>query len=168
VSPHSTEESDGTWGIKLSPLEHLEKLAALVPPPQVHQVRDGGGLAAPSKRRGAIIPDSAPAGCHGGISPDLASLEWGATAQAGSCPRHGSLPPVSVRRLADHRALTYWPIISRIVHDLQLAADPPLLAPARWEPVRVAWVSASSADSERGFGSEAGAKPVHMTLAHRD
>ena len=34
--------SDGTTGIPLSPLELLEKLAALVPPPRVHQVRYGG------------------------------------------------------------------------------------------------------------------------------
>ena len=48
--------SDGTTGIKLSPLERLEKLATLVPPPRVHQVRYGGCLAPPSKLRGAIIP----------------------------------------------------------------------------------------------------------------
>jgi hypothetical protein len=40
--------SDDTMGIKLSPLELLEKLAAWVPPPRVHQVRDGSCLAAPS------------------------------------------------------------------------------------------------------------------------
>jgi hypothetical protein len=34
--------SDGTTGIKLSPLERLEKLAALVPLPRLHLVRDGG------------------------------------------------------------------------------------------------------------------------------
>jgi hypothetical protein len=34
--------SDGTTGIKLSPLERLEKLAALVPLPRLHLVRDAG------------------------------------------------------------------------------------------------------------------------------
>jgi Putative transposase len=34
--------SDGTTGIKLSPLELLEKLAALVPLPRVHLGRSGG------------------------------------------------------------------------------------------------------------------------------
>jgi hypothetical protein len=38
---------DGTTGIKLSPLELLEKLAALVPLPRVHLVRYGGCLAPP-------------------------------------------------------------------------------------------------------------------------
>ena len=37
--------SDGTTGIILSPLELLEKLAALVPLPRVHLVRYAGCLA---------------------------------------------------------------------------------------------------------------------------
>ena len=41
--------SDGTTGIKLSPLELLEKLAAWVPPPRVHPVRYAGCLAAHRK-----------------------------------------------------------------------------------------------------------------------
>jgi hypothetical protein len=48
--------SDGTTGIKLSPLELLEKLAALVPLPRAHLVRYSGCLAPHSKLRSAIIP----------------------------------------------------------------------------------------------------------------
>ncbi len=48
--------SDGTTGIKLSPLELLEKLAVIVPLPRVHLVRYGGCLAPHSKLRAAIIP----------------------------------------------------------------------------------------------------------------
>jgi hypothetical protein len=48
--------SDGTTGIRLSPLELLEKLAALVPLPRVHLVRYGGCLASHSHLRGSIIP----------------------------------------------------------------------------------------------------------------
>src|SRR4029453_1601834 len=48
--------SDGTTGIRLAPLELLEKLAALVPLPHVHLVRYGGCLAPHSHLRGAIIP----------------------------------------------------------------------------------------------------------------
>ena len=50
--------SDGTMGIKLFPLELLEKLAALVPPPRVHPVRYAGGLAAHRKWRGTLTPTS--------------------------------------------------------------------------------------------------------------
>jgi Putative transposase len=48
--------SDGTTGIKLSPLELLEKLAALVPLPRGHLVRYAGCLAPHSTLRKAIIP----------------------------------------------------------------------------------------------------------------
>ena len=41
--------SDGTTGIKLSPLELLEKISALVPLPRAHLVRYGGCLAPYSK-----------------------------------------------------------------------------------------------------------------------
>jgi hypothetical protein len=46
--------SDGTTGIKLSPLELLEKLAAFVPLPCAHLVRYGGCLAPHSKLLAAI------------------------------------------------------------------------------------------------------------------
>ena len=48
--------SDGTTGIRISPLELLEKLAALVPLPRLHLVRYGGCLAPHSRLHGAIIP----------------------------------------------------------------------------------------------------------------
>jgi hypothetical protein len=48
--------SDGTTGIRLAPLELLEKLAALVPLPRVHLVRYGSCLAPHSTLREAIIP----------------------------------------------------------------------------------------------------------------
>jgi hypothetical protein len=48
--------SDGTTGITLSPLELLEKLAAIVPLSWAHLVRYGGCLAPHSKLRDAIIP----------------------------------------------------------------------------------------------------------------
>ncbi len=50
--------SDGTTGIRLSPVELLEKLATLVPLPRMHLVRYGGCLAPHSHLRGAIIPTS--------------------------------------------------------------------------------------------------------------
>ena len=48
--------SDGTTGIRLSPVALLEKRAALVPLPRVHLVPYGGCLAPHSHLRGAIIP----------------------------------------------------------------------------------------------------------------
>ena len=63
--------SDGTRGIKLSPLELLEKLAALVPPPRVHQVRYAGGLAAHRNLRGAITPTPRQQGIETETRPDV-------------------------------------------------------------------------------------------------
>jgi hypothetical protein len=56
ISTFTHPWSDGTTGIRLSPVELLEKLAALVPLPRVHLVRYGGCLALYSHLRGAIIP----------------------------------------------------------------------------------------------------------------
>jgi Putative transposase len=76
--------SDGTTGIKLSPLELLEKLAALVPLPRVHLVRYAGCLAPHSTLCDAIIPTPRQQGVDGEEkktetrlctkTPDLAGL----------------------------------------------------------------------------------------------
>src|SRR5438309_5864484 len=57
--------SDGTTGIRLSPVELLEKLAALVPLPHVHLVRYGGCLAPHSHLRHAIMPTPRQQGMDG-------------------------------------------------------------------------------------------------------
>jgi len=67
--------SDGTTGIRLSPMERLEKLAALVPLPRVHLVRYGGCLAPHSRLRGAIIPTPRQQGLED-EETDTASPRW--------------------------------------------------------------------------------------------
>jgi len=57
--------SDGTTGIQLSPLELLEKLAAIVPLPRVHLVRYAGCLAPHSTLRATIIPTPRQQGVDG-------------------------------------------------------------------------------------------------------
>jgi hypothetical protein len=57
--------SDGTTGIKLSPLELLEKLAAIVLLPRVHLVRYGGCSAPHGTLRAAIIPTPRQQGVDG-------------------------------------------------------------------------------------------------------
>jgi len=51
-----TPWSDGTTAILLSPLELVEKISALVPPPGRHLVRYHGILAPHSKRREKVVP----------------------------------------------------------------------------------------------------------------
>lgn len=53
--------SDGTTHVVFSPLEFMEKLAALVPPPRIHLTRFHGILAPHSKWRGFVVPEKATA-----------------------------------------------------------------------------------------------------------
>src|SRR5215470_18996470 len=68
--------SDGTTGIRLSPLELVEKLAALVPLPRMHLVRDSGCLAPHSHLRGAIIPTPRQQGREDEAATDTGSPRW--------------------------------------------------------------------------------------------
>jgi hypothetical protein len=133
--------SDGTRGIQLSPLERLEKLAALVPPPRVHPVRYAGGLAAHSNLRGAITPTLRQQGIEVQTSP--ASSRWG---WAGLLKRVFSIdlercPRCHQGALRIIAAITSGPVIRRILSHLKLAADPAPLTPARLEQGRFVWTS---------------------------
>jgi hypothetical protein len=77
---------DGTTGIKLSPLERLEKLAARVPPPRVHPVRYGGCLAPHRKLRAAITPTPRQQGMQEEASPVSARWGWARFCLSGSWP----------------------------------------------------------------------------------
>lgn len=132
--------SDGTTGIKLSPLELLEKLAAWVPPPRVHQVRYGGCLAAHSKLRSAITPTSRQQGIESVASPASSRFGWARLLKRvfidmERCPRchQGALRLIA--------AITEPPVIRRILTHLKLAADPPPIAPARLAQEQFAWAS---------------------------
>jgi hypothetical protein len=124
--------SDGTTGIKLSPLELLEKLAAIVPQPRAHLVRYGGCLAPHSKLRAAIIPTPRQQGVDGNET-ETGTPYWNWAKLLGrafdldmvTCPfcRRGSLRIIA--------AITHDSIITRIQRHLQLASVPPPIAPAR-------------------------------------
>ena len=47
---------DGTTHIKMSPLEFMQRLAALVPRPRLHLIRFHGVLAPNARLRAAIVP----------------------------------------------------------------------------------------------------------------
>jgi hypothetical protein len=121
-----------------APLELLEKLAALVPPPRVHQVRYAGCLAAHSKLRGAITPTPRQQGIETEASPVASRWAWARllkrvfSLDLERCPR---CPSGRLRIIA---AITCRPVIRRILCHLKLAADPPPLAAARLEPGRFA------------------------------
>ena len=134
--------SDGTTGITLSPLEFLEKLAAIVPLPRVHLVRYAGCLAPHSQLRGAIIPTPRQQGVDEDDT-DTGTPRWSWARLLGrvfdlamdTCPlcRHGSL-----RIMA---AITQEAVITWILRHLKLAAVPPPIAPARSRQETFDWVA---------------------------
>jgi len=124
--------SDGTTGMRLSPLELLEKLAALVPLPRVHLVRYGECLAPHCHLRGALIPTPRQQGVDEEAT-DTVSPHWSwvrllkrvFALDMARCPwcQQGAL-----RILA---TITQGEIITKILRHLKLTADPPPVAPAR-------------------------------------
>ena len=160
--------SDGTPGITLSPLELLEKLAALVPLPRVHLVRYGGCLAPHSRLRGAITPPSRQQGVEGDDAP-TESPRWSwarllkrvfaldlATCLPPLCGRREALraAPSQTRQpcalpfchqgaLRILAAITQAEVMRKILRHLKRAADPPPLAPARARQATFDWVASA-------------------------
>ncbi len=124
--------SDGTTGMRLSPLALLEKLAALVPLPHVPLGRYGGCLAPHSHLRGAIRPTPRQQGMVG-EEAKTGTPYWHWAKLLGRvfgldmapCPfcRRGALRIIAV--------ITQESVITRILRHLQLASVPPPIAPAR-------------------------------------
>jgi Putative transposase len=130
--------SEGTRGIRLSPLERFEQLAALVPPPRVHPGRYAGGLAAHRQLRGAMTPTLRQPGIE--VQPRPASSRWVWARRLNRVLSidlergpHGH--PGALRLIA---ALTSGAVLRRLLSPLQRAPDPPPLTPARLEPGRFA------------------------------
>jgi hypothetical protein len=135
--------SDGTTGITLSPLELLEKLAALVPLPRIHLVRYGGCLAPHSSLRRAITPTPR----QQGIDEPEASTESHRWSWARLLKRVFALdmarcpwcPQGALRIIA---AITQGEVIRQILRHLKRAVDPPLITPARVRQEAFVWSSA--------------------------
>jgi hypothetical protein len=137
--------SDGTTGITLSPLELLEKLAALVPLPRAHLVRYAGCLAPHSKLRAAIIPTPRQQGVDG-EQTKTGTPYWDWARLLGrvfDLDMATCLPPLRGRRepcdlpfcrrgsLRIIATFTLESVITRILRHLKLASVPPPIVPAR-------------------------------------
>ena len=152
--------SDGTRGIRLAPLELLEKLAALVPVPRVHLVRYAGCLAPHSPLRGAIRPPLRQQGLDGAEThPATPYWPWARLLgrvfglEMRPCPlcRRGSLHLIAV--------ITQEAVRTRILRHLQLASLPPPLAPARGRQETCAFDEAHN--PWRGPIGDGCAEPAH-------
>ena len=130
--------SDGTTGIKLSPLELLEKLAALVPLPRLHQVRYGGCLAPHSHLRAAIIPTPRQQGLE---APEDRSPSpnwtWARLLKRVFAIDMARCPVCQQGRLRIIAAIMERSVIQKILRHVKLAVDPPPIAPA--QQVAFAW-----------------------------
>jgi hypothetical protein len=124
--------SDGTIGIRLSPLELLEKLAVLVPLPRQHQVRYGGCLAPHSHLRAAIIPTARQQGLE--ASDDQSPSphwSWARLLKRVFAIDMERCPVCQQGRLRIIAAITEGHVIQKILRHLKLAVDPPPIAPAQ-------------------------------------
>jgi len=124
-------------GIRLSPLELLEKLVALVPLPHVHLVRYGGCVAPHNHLRGAIIPTRRQHGLDEPVAcPTSPRWSWARLLQRvfaldmARCPwcQQGMLRIIAV--------ITQGEVISKILHHLKLSADPPRLVKKLMRPCK--------------------------------
>jgi hypothetical protein len=133
--------SDGTTGIRLAPLELLEKLAALVPLPHVHLVRYGGCLAPHSHLRGSVIPTPRQQGVDTETDTRSPCWSWARllhrvfALDMAHCPfcQRGTLRLIAV--------ITQGAVIRKILRHLKRAADPPPIAPARSRQATCDWVA---------------------------
>jgi hypothetical protein len=134
--------SDGMTGITLSPVELLEKLAALVPLPRVHLARYGGCLAPHSLVRGAIIPTPRQQGVDGRhITTESSHRSWARLLQRVFALDMTRYPFCQRGALWIIAAITHEAVITRILRHLNLASVPPPLAPARSRQETFDWVA---------------------------
>jgi Putative transposase/Transposase zinc-binding domain len=135
--------SDGTTGIRLAPMELVEKLAALVPLPRMPLVRSGGCLAPHSHLRGAIIPTPRQQGMDEEAT-DTGAPRWSwarllkrvFARDMTRCPwcQRGALRIIAAIRQGE--------VIRKSLRHLKRAAAPPAIAPARVRQEAFAWSSA--------------------------
>ena len=134
--------SDETTGIRLSPVELLEELAALVPLPRVPLVRYGGCLAPHSHLRGSVTPTPRQQGMEE-QEATITSPHWSwarllhrvFALDMVHCPlcQRGVLRLIAV--------ITQGEVIRTILRHLKRAADPPSITPARTRQAACDWVA---------------------------
>ena len=135
---------DGTTALSFTPMELMEKLAALVPPPRVHLVRYSGILAPHDRHRALVVPKPpdnpsptrGPNSAHDENESETSKrrrFSWAKllarvfTIDVETCTSCGG----TLRIIA---AITERSVIQKILNHLHLPAKPPAPAPARPPP----------------------------------
>jgi|JI10StandDraft_1071094.scaffolds.fasta_scaffold479221_1 hypothetical protein len=141
---------DGTTHLVMSPLEFMQRLAALVPRPRLHLIRFHGVLAPNAKLRALVVPQvvpqesepaaqqAKPAECEARCSRHQpVRLSWARLLKRvfdldlEHCPNCGG----ELRIIA---AILEQPVIEKILMHLGLQARAPPRAPARGQALRAA------------------------------
>jgi len=129
-----TPWDDGTTHLILSPMELIEKLAALVPPPRVNLVRYHGILAPHAKNRDKIVPKRPDEEeLHKTRGQSKNRLLWSALL-ARTFGLNLELCPNCGKKMRIVAALTDRDSVRRYLEGVGLSADIPSLAPARAPP----------------------------------
>ncbi|OFZ81150.1 MAG: hypothetical protein A2583_04445 [Bdellovibrionales bacterium RIFOXYD1_FULL_53_11] len=125
--------SDGSTHVIFEPLELIEKLAALVPPPRANLVRYHGVLAPRYSHRRSIVPSVDMDDEHARVFSESRRLEWSAllkrvfdidVLKCSSCG--GKLKVISM--------ITQKKVIRPFLESMKLPAEPPVLMLARPPP----------------------------------
>jgi hypothetical protein len=137
---------DGTTHLMMSPLEFMQRLAALVPRPRLHLIRFHGVLAPNAKLRAQVVPqepvelDQAvqPAACEASCAHHRpVRLSWARLLMRvfdldlEHCPNCGG-------ELKIIAAILETPVIEKILTHLGLQARAPPRAPARGQALQAA------------------------------
>jgi hypothetical protein len=135
---------DGTAAIKMSPMELMEKLAALVPRPRIHLTRYHGVLGPHDKHRKLVIPKMpTPA-------PSIAMAEGAASDKSTREPKRiswarllkrvfnidVSICPKCTKQMRIIAAIEDPNVIKKILDHLGRPSAPPRLHPARGPPIQ--------------------------------
>jgi hypothetical protein len=137
---------DGTTHLVMSPLEFMQRLAALVPRPRLHLIRFHGVLAPNAKLRALVVPQGAeapaqaapPAECEAGCAHHRpVRLSWAKLLKRvfeidiEHCPNCGG-------ELKIIAAILEQPVIEKILTHLGLQARAPPRSPARGQALQAA------------------------------
>ncbi|MCB9915598.1 MAG: transposase [Planctomycetes bacterium] len=124
---------DGTTHFVFEPLAFLERLAALVPPPPIHQLTYHGVLASGASWRGAIVPTPASRRGLGACDPAAASRPCARYSWAELMQRVFAVDVLKCARCGSRRrwiaAITQQETIVRILERLALESVAPPPAP---------------------------------------
>jgi hypothetical protein len=145
-----TRWRDGTTHLVMSPLEFMQRLAALVPRPRLHLIRFHGVLAPNAKLRALVVPqqvlqapepapqEAKPAECEASCAPHRpVRLSWAKLLkrvfdlELEHCPKCGG-------ELKIIAAILEQPVIEKILTHLGLQARAPPRAPARGQALQAA------------------------------